>query len=126
RPAPLGRSSVHAVPPVGSAPAASSDPGPQANPSTPTIGGHRGRGRGQKQRRSVDRRGIFARRARGGSTMASSSSDAAAEPLAIGLFGPFSVRRQGDPLPPLRTRKGQWLLALLTLRHEGDVDRAWL
>jgi DNA-binding SARP family transcriptional activator len=52
--------------------------------------------------------------------------DAAAAPLAIGLFGPFTVRRQGDPLPRLRTRKGQWLLALLTLRHDGDVERAWL
>src|SRR5262245_28237797 len=46
-------------------------------------------------------------------------------PLAIRLLGPFEVRLAGQPLPPLRTRKEQWLLALLTLRN-GDLDRAWL
>jgi DNA-binding SARP family transcriptional activator len=47
-------------------------------------------------------------------------------PLAISLFGPFEVRLRGQPLPRLRTRKSQWLLALLTLRHGHEVDRAWL
>src|SRR5438128_10967811 len=52
-------------------------------------------------------------------------SDTAA-PLALHLFGPFEVRLHGQPLPRLRSRKGQWLLALLTLRHGGEVDRSWL
>src|SRR5436309_8638615 len=46
--------------------------------------------------------------------------------LALHLFGPFEVRLRGQPLPRLRTRKGQWLLALLTLRHGREVERAWL
>src|SRR5258707_12056595 len=49
-----------------------------------------------------------------------------AVPLAIHLFGPFEVRLHGQPFPRLRSRKGQWLLALLTLRHGGAVDRSWL
>src|SRR5438552_8269290 len=50
-----------------------------------------------------------------------------AEPaLTIRLFGPFEVQLNGAPLPRLRTRKGQWLLALLALRHGCEVDRAWL
>ena len=36
-------------------------------------------------------------------------------PLTIDLFGPFSVQVEGKPLPHLRSRKGQWLLALLAL-----------
>src|SRR5262249_16960014 len=47
-------------------------------------------------------------------------------PLSICLFGPFAVQREGEPLPRLRSRKGQWLLALLTLRHGHEVQRAWL
>jgi predicted ATPase/DNA-binding SARP family transcriptional activator len=46
--------------------------------------------------------------------------------LTIRLFGPFEVLVNGDPLARLRTRKGQWLLALLTLRAGCDLDRAWL
>jgi DNA-binding SARP family transcriptional activator len=49
-----------------------------------------------------------------------------ASPLSIRLFGPFEVRLNGTPLPRLHSRKGEWLLALLTLRHGGDVARAWL
>src|SRR5436305_1732527 len=49
-----------------------------------------------------------------------------AAPLALHLFGPFEVRLYGQPLPRLRSRKGEWLLALLTLRHAGEVDRSWL
>jgi predicted ATPase/DNA-binding SARP family transcriptional activator len=42
------------------------------------------------------------------------------------LFGPMTVSRMGEPIPPLRTRKGLWLLALLILRHDREVERAWL
>lgn len=46
--------------------------------------------------------------------------------LAIRLLGPFDVRVNGGLLPRLRSRKGLWLLALLTLRHGREVERAWL
>jgi predicted ATPase/DNA-binding SARP family transcriptional activator len=46
--------------------------------------------------------------------------------LAIRLFGPFAVHVNGQPLPRLRSRNGQALLALLTLRHDGEVERPWL
>jgi predicted ATPase/DNA-binding SARP family transcriptional activator/class 3 adenylate cyclase len=65
-------------------------------------------------------------------SVAKSGPDDAAEPrpapapLAIRLFGLFEVRLHGAPLPRLHSRKGEWLLALLTLRHGGDVARAWL
>src|SRR5712691_7069891 len=52
--------------------------------------------------------------------------DRTAAPLSISLFGTFEVRLGGVPLPRLRTRKGQWLLALLALRHDAEVGRAWL
>src|SRR4051794_11522565 len=47
-------------------------------------------------------------------------------PLEIRLFGPWDVRVAGCPLTPLRSRKGQWLLALLPLRHDREVAREWL
>lgn len=47
-------------------------------------------------------------------------------PLEIRLFGTFDVRVEGRPLPPLRSRKEQWLLALLALRHDRDTSRDWL
>ena len=47
-------------------------------------------------------------------------------PLAIHLFGPLRVIVRGAPLPRLRTRSIEWLLALLTLRHGRAVDRSWL
>jgi predicted ATPase/class 3 adenylate cyclase len=47
-------------------------------------------------------------------------------PLTLRLFGPFEVRLHGQLLPRLRTRKGQWLLALLILRHGREVERSWL
>src|SRR5437762_7659660 len=47
-------------------------------------------------------------------------------PLAMQLFGPFEVRLNGAPLSRLRSRKGQHLLALLTLRQGAEVERAWL
>jgi predicted ATPase/DNA-binding SARP family transcriptional activator len=46
--------------------------------------------------------------------------------LEICLFGTIEVRVDGQPLPRLRSRKGLWLLALLTLRAGRDVDRDWL
>ena len=46
--------------------------------------------------------------------------------LEIRLFGPFDVRLDGEPLRPLRSRKGQWILALLALRHDREVARDWL
>src|SRR5215472_8160703 len=46
--------------------------------------------------------------------------------LQIRLLGPFLVRVHGLPLPPLRTRKGAWLLALLVLRRDRRVERTWL
>ena len=47
-------------------------------------------------------------------------------PLQLRLFGPFDARSGGRPLPPLRSRKGQWLLALLTLRGDREVAREWM
>jgi predicted ATPase/DNA-binding SARP family transcriptional activator/Tfp pilus assembly protein PilF len=44
----------------------------------------------------------------------------------IRLFGPMEVLVHGDPLPRLRSRKGQWLLALLALRQGRAVPRDWL
>src|SRR5438552_17377307 len=49
-----------------------------------------------------------------------------ASALEIRLFGPMEVRLGHEPLPRLRSRKGQWLLALLALRAGRDVDRGWL
>jgi len=47
-------------------------------------------------------------------------------PLTIQLLGPFIARLDGAPLPHLRSRKGQWLIALLTLQAGREVDRVWL
>jgi predicted ATPase/DNA-binding SARP family transcriptional activator len=55
-----------------------------------------------------------------------SSLEIAATSLAITLFGPMQVRVQGNVLPPLRSRKALWALALLTLRHDRPVEREWL
>jgi predicted ATPase/DNA-binding SARP family transcriptional activator len=55
-----------------------------------------------------------------------SVSDAVAGPLVIRLFGPFEVRLHDAPLPPLRSQKACWLLALLALRAGAGVDRDWL
>ena len=46
--------------------------------------------------------------------------------LQVRLFGAFEVRIDGVPIPPLRTRKVQWLLALLLLHQDQSLDRAWL
>ena len=47
-------------------------------------------------------------------------------PLAIRLLGSFDARIAGRPLPRLRSRKGQELLALLALRPGRAVERSWL
>jgi len=46
--------------------------------------------------------------------------------LTLCLFGPLEVLVQGEPLPRLRSRTGQWLLALLALRGGREVERSWL
>src|SRR6476661_8170649 len=47
----------------------------------------------------------------------------AASPLVIRFFGPLDVSLNGAPMAPLRSRRGQWLLALLALRAGRKVDR---
>ena len=53
-------------------------------------------------------------------------SSMAPPPLGIQLFGPLRVTVRGEPMPRVRTRSVEWLLALLTLRHGRAVDRSWL
>src|SRR5215217_5737682 len=53
-------------------------------------------------------------------------TDRATTSFSLRLFGPLDVRLSGEPLPRLRSRKGQWLLALLALRHGAEVSRSWL
>ena len=55
-----------------------------------------------------------------------SGFDNTACPLAIRLLGSFDARIAGRPLPRLRSRKGQELLALLALRPGRAADRSWL
>src|SRR5262249_49244244 len=50
----------------------------------------------------------------------------ASRPLILRLFGPPQVLVDGEPLPRVRARSIEWLLALLVLRHGRAVDRAWL
>jgi len=47
-------------------------------------------------------------------------------PLEVRLLGGFDVRVADKPLPSLRSRREQWLLALLVLRHDRDTARDWL
>lgn len=49
-----------------------------------------------------------------------------AVPFRLRLFGPFEAYRDEIPLPPPRTRRERWLLALLVLRHRRAVSRPWL
>jgi DNA-binding SARP family transcriptional activator len=46
--------------------------------------------------------------------------------LAIRLLGPFEVRVGGKLAPPFRSRRSQWLLALLILRAGRELERSWL
>src|ERR1700685_3738267 len=46
--------------------------------------------------------------------------------LDLRLFGPFEALVDGEPLAPLRSRKGKWLLAILALHRDTPLDRDWL
>src|SRR5215216_3238829 len=48
------------------------------------------------------------------------------QPLTLRLFGPMDVAVRGNPMPRVRTRSVEWLLALLALRGGRAVDRSWL
>jgi predicted ATPase/DNA-binding SARP family transcriptional activator len=47
-------------------------------------------------------------------------------PLTILVFGPMQVLVHNRPLPPFRSRKALWLLALMALRQGRSVEREWL
>jgi predicted ATPase/DNA-binding SARP family transcriptional activator len=53
-------------------------------------------------------------------------TDVGLSPLTIRLFGGFEVEWNGAPLPPLRTQKGKWLLALLALYQGRALEREWV
>ena len=42
------------------------------------------------------------------------------------LLGPFGVTLDDQPMPPLRSRSGLHLLALLALHANREVSRDWL
>ena len=46
--------------------------------------------------------------------------------LCIRLFGGFELLQNHVPLPRTRTRTEKWLLALLVLRANQEVERTWL
>src|SRR5438046_5214348 len=46
--------------------------------------------------------------------------------LRIRLLGPYQATVNGRPLALRHSRKEQWLLALLALRHDRAVERDWL
>src|SRR5580700_1405396 len=52
--------------------------------------------------------------------------DAQPPTCTVRLLGPADIRVLGQPLPPLRSRAGLWLLALLILKHPRPVERDWL
>src|SRR6185369_5872936 len=56
----------------------------------------------------------------------SSFAPAAATSFAVRLFGRLELEVEGQPLPRLRPRRGEWLLALLILRAGQPVEREWL
>src|SRR5579859_4368502 len=47
-------------------------------------------------------------------------------PLTLSLFGPMHVLVNGEPMPRVRLRATEWLLALLVLRNDRVVNRSWL
>jgi adenylate cyclase len=61
-----------------------------------------------------------------GYALPASDTDPAPPPLRLHLFGPFEVFLNDRPLPRLRSRKSQWLLAILALKGGADVEREWL
>src|SRR5579872_2205732 len=46
--------------------------------------------------------------------------------LCIRLFGGFELLQDSLPLPRTRSRTEKWLLALLLLRTNQEVERSWL
>jgi predicted ATPase/DNA-binding SARP family transcriptional activator len=59
-------------------------------------------------------------------TREASPAASAGPALSIRLLGGWDFRVGGEPLPGLRSRSEQWLLALLALRHDRETDRQWL
>jgi predicted ATPase/DNA-binding SARP family transcriptional activator len=53
-------------------------------------------------------------------------ADCPPPPLTLRLFGSFEAYRGEVPLPRMRRRKDQWLLALLALKPGAEVARTWL
>jgi predicted ATPase/DNA-binding SARP family transcriptional activator len=47
-------------------------------------------------------------------------------PLELRLFGDFEARVHGEPIPPPRSRRAYWLLALLVFRQGREVQRSLL
>src|SRR6266540_2371986 len=47
-------------------------------------------------------------------------------PFSLRLFGPFRAQVGGEPIPRVRTRSVEWLLAILVLRHGAPINRSWL
>ena len=52
-------------------------------------------------------------------------ADCPPPPLTLRLFGSFEAYRGEVPLPRLRRRKDQWLLALLALKPGAEVARTF-
>ena len=46
--------------------------------------------------------------------------------LDLRLFGSFDALVEGEPLAPLRSRKGKWLLAILALNRNTAARPRWL
>jgi predicted ATPase/DNA-binding SARP family transcriptional activator len=46
--------------------------------------------------------------------------------LYVKVIGPFEARIDGEIVRPLRTRRGEWLLALLAFHAGREQDRTWL
>ena len=61
-----------------------------------------------------------------GNILGMTSGDNRVGQFKIRLFGPMCVEADSLPIPPLRTKKGLWLLAILTLRANREVSRIWL
>jgi predicted ATPase/DNA-binding SARP family transcriptional activator len=47
-------------------------------------------------------------------------------PFELHVIGTFRAKVNGKPLAALRSRKSEWLLALLAIRHKSALDRHWV
>jgi predicted ATPase/DNA-binding SARP family transcriptional activator len=56
----------------------------------------------------------------------SESTTSSLYPLELRLFGDFEARVHGVPIPPPRSRRAAWLLALLALRQGREAQRTTL